>query len=116
METIGLSPKVTVPALVLVGLGVAAIVASQFVDDGAALRDAGIGLLAASGIGAGVGLAAKPGVVVSTFDADATVTPGTDPGGFGPADTRPDRDVEDDLPPEPYPGRSVRRHQRGAGD
>jgi hypothetical protein len=61
--TDGLSPKVRNPALVTLAAGVVLIILSVIASD-SELRTIGIGMLGASGIGAGVGAASPVGEVL----------------------------------------------------
>lgn len=62
MKTVGISPKVKVPAGVLFGLGVLLLVGGGLLGE-PQLQDAGGALVAASGLGGLIGYAAGPGTV-----------------------------------------------------
>lgn len=64
LKTIGLSPKVKVPGWVLTGAGVALVLASYAIDGLEQLREEGFTLVGAGPLGALLGYAADPGIVV----------------------------------------------------
>lgn len=64
VETVGVSPKVKLPAIALGVIGVVLVAASYLVDGLEDLREYGIGLVIASPLGGLFGVAANPGRVV----------------------------------------------------
>lgn len=62
-HTIGLSPKVKNPALLLVGVGLLLVIVGALIPDGD-LRTIGITALGSGIAGFGAGYASEPGVVI----------------------------------------------------
>lgn len=60
--TIGLSPKVALPAIVLTIIGAALLVAGDLLGD-MAVAQAGLAVLGAAGVGGAIGYRAQPGNV-----------------------------------------------------
>jgi hypothetical protein len=64
LQTLGISPKVKVPAWALTGIGVVLVVASYAIDGLEPVREEGYTLIGSGPLAAVLGYKASPGVVV----------------------------------------------------
>ena len=71
MFTVGISPKVKLPALALLGIGVVLALLGVVTND-TELIEKGVALIGASGLVGGIGYRADPGVVRNPAEGEAS--------------------------------------------